>query len=159
MLHSPPTWYWHCNMYWKFYHYWMSTNVIFDDVVYTTTDICKPSSPIGIGDRGGLVRPCKHILSCMRVSKIPFRYFIDYEGMPLISQKMLIFILTYIYENDVIKHLKCTVHASCTVRTLTTRYIWIRLYHETKSQQIKSIDLRLYLDCPNLAKLPPLVSS
>ena len=91
--------------------------------VCTTTDIRKPSSPIGIEDRGGLVHPRKHIVNCMRVSEIPIRHFIDHEGMLLTILEDGTSILTYIYENNVIEHFKCTAHASCTVRTLTTRYI------------------------------------
>ena len=113
-----------------------------DDIVCTTADLYESSSLIGIKDRGGLVHPSKHISKCMRVAETTIRHFIEHEGMLSHSfQKILTSTLTYISENNVIEHFKCTAHASCTVRSLTKRYIRIRLYHETKSQQIKSSDL------------------
>ena len=78
----------------------------------------------------------------MRAAETTLRHFVNHEGMPPNSlQKILASALVYISDNNVIEQFKCTAHASCTVRSMTKRYIPIRLYHETKSHQIKSSDL------------------
>ena len=128
---------------WVLYFCLLKSSDCIYDIVCTKKDLWESSSLIGIKDRGGgLVHPSNHISKCMRVAKTTIRHFVNHEGLlPNSFQKILTSTLTYIFDNNVIEHFKCTAHPSCTVRSLTKRYIRIRLHHETKSQQIKSSDL------------------